>query len=79
MRKKMICLITLMGLLALNGCGFNKQIIDLEYNYNAAIIKDVGEVEVSKWNDYEDGMVQVISKDGTVYLTHLSNVILIKR
>lgn len=67
-----ICLFT--------GCGYNKQIIDLEYKFNYAIIDDIGEVEIKSWNDYENSdMVQVTTVDGTVYLTHSSKVILVKK
>jgi hypothetical protein len=59
------------------GCG-NRQIIDLNYTFNKAYIEGIGEIEIKKWNDYTDSdMVQVIANDGTVYLTHSSNVILV--
>lgn len=60
----------------LTGC--NAQIVDLNYTFNKAIIEGVGEIEVSSWCDYQDSdMVQVTAKDGTVYLTHSSKVLLI--
>lgn len=68
--------ILIMG--ALTSC--NKQIIDLEYSYNQAIIEGVGTIDIKNWDDYEGSdMVQVIGADGTVYLTHSSNVILMKK
>ena len=82
MRKKIsitiLCsLVIIMIAAVFTGCG-NKQIIDLNYTFNKAYIEGIGEIEIKKWNDYVDSdMVQVISKDGTVYLTHSSNVILI--
>ena len=57
----------------------NKQIVDFNYKFDKAIIEGIGEVNVSNWNDYENSdMVQVIDTNGNVYLTHSSNVILIK-
>jgi hypothetical protein len=64
-----------------SGCGWNKQIIDLNYNYDTAIIElpngTVETVAVKKWNDYEGDQIQVVSKDGTVYLVHSSDCVLI--
>ena len=77
MKKLAIAFIMLFSLY-LVGC--NKQIIDLNYKFNRAIISignETFEVEVDKWNDYEDTSIQIIAKDGTVYLTDLKNVILI--
>lgn len=55
----------------------NKQIIDLNYDFNHAIIDGIGEIEITSWNDYEQSdMIQVIDKNGNVYLTHSSKVIL---
>ena len=65
------------AVIILSAC--NRQVIDLEYNYNAAIIEGVGKVSVRSWCDYDNSdMIQVIDADGKVYLTHSSNVILIK-
>lgn len=62
----------------LSGCGYNKQIIDLDYSFNKAIIEGVGEINIKSWRDYDNSdMVQVTSKDGKVYLTHSNNVILV--
>ena len=67
--------------LALSGC--NYQAIDLNYDYDYAIININGEyqkVEIDGWRDYEDGeQLQIIAKDGTVYLTNSFNCTLVKR
>lgn len=58
----------------------NHQIIDLNWNFNKAVIlRADGEqlVEVKNWNEYEDGAIQIVTSDGVVYYTHLNNVILI--
>ena len=59
-------------------CGCNRQIIDLTYNYNYAIIElpngEVIEGKVSSWKDYEDGDQLQVVIDGVTYLVHSSNV-----
>jgi hypothetical protein len=65
----------------LSGC--NKQIIDLEYKFNKAYAKwpdgTVKVIEISKWKDFDNSdQIQIISKDGKVYLFHSVNVVLVK-
>lgn len=63
----------------LSGCG-NKSLLDTKWTFDKANIKigDVYEtVSIKSWKDYEDGIVQVVSTDGAVYLTHQTNVVLI--
>lgn len=77
--KRAISIILLVGAL-LTGCGYNKQIIDLNYSFTKAYIEGIGTIEIKNWNDFENSdMVQVIGTDGTVYLTHSSNVILMSK
>ena len=67
----------LMGLLA--GC--NKQMVDLTYSYEYAIISlpngEVVEGKVSSWTDFEDGDQIQVKIDGKTYLVHSSNIALI--
>ena len=80
--KRVLCslLISGLGILAV-GCG-NQQLLDTQYTYNKAIIGfpdgSVKEVEVKKWNDYDDTSIQIISEEGEIYLTDLKNVVLLK-
>ena len=82
MKKKILVaglLVTILTTFA--GCG-NKAIIDTKYTFNKAII-DVGNeviaIEVENWKDYEDGeQLQIVAKDGTVYLTSSFNCTLIE-
>ena len=59
----------------------NKQIFDTTYTFNRAIIntgKEVIEVDVDSWTDYEDGdQIQIKTKEGVTYLVHSSNITLI--
>ena len=74
-----VVLLFIVIMFMLSSCGYNKQIIDLNYKFDKAYIEGIGEIEIKNWNDYENSdMIQVIANDGTVYLTHSSNVILIK-
>jgi len=61
--------------------GYNRSWFDLTYNFSEAIVfRADGEerVTVKSWCDYENSdMIQITLEDGTTYLTHSSNVILI--
>lgn len=65
--------------LSLSGCG-NRQLFDTTYTFNEAILSmpdgSVVSGKVSSWRDYEDGdQIQVVI-DGTTYLVHSSNIVL---
>ena len=72
-------LILLAALLVLAGC--NKQMVDLTYSYEYAIIGlpngEVVEGRVSSWKDFEDGDQIQVKIDGKTYLVHSSTVVLI--
>ena len=57
--------------------------VDLNNRFNRAIIKlgeMVHEIGIKSWRDFDNSdTVQIIGEDGTVYLTHYNNVILINR
>lgn len=78
MKKYFIIFVCLIAL-CFSGC--NKQIVDLTYNYNQAIVKlPNGEIisgELQSWADFEDGDQIQIKINGTTYLVHSSNVCLI--
>lgn len=64
----------------LSGC--NRQVLDLKYNFNYAIVNTFdGTVEgkVSSWLDFDDSDMIQVTIDGTTYYTHSSNVILENR
>lgn len=74
----LICILMIVGL-----CGCNKQIVDLNYNFNYAIIElpngEIVEGAVTSWTDYEDGDQIQVKIDGTTYLVHSSDIALIHR
>ena len=68
-----------MLILLLAGC--NKQMVDMTYSYEYAIISlpngEVVEGKVSSWTDFEDGDQIQVKIAGKTYLVHSSNVALI--
>ena len=71
--------VLLIGTVVLAGC--NKQLVDMTYSYEYAIIAlpngEVVEGKVSSWTDFEDGDQLQVKIDGKTYLVHSSNVVLI--
>ena len=74
-----VAAVLLIGLLLLAGC--NKQLVDMTYSYEYAIIAlpngEIVEGKVTSWTDFEDGDQLQIKIDGKTYLVHSSNVVLI--
>ena len=80
MKKIIVSILVLAALLTFTAC--NKQMVDLTYSYERAILSlpngEVIEGKVSSWTDFEDGdQIQVVI-DGKTYLVHSSNIALIK-
>ena len=81
--KKIIALllviIVVLSVCLLAGC--NKQMVDLTYSYEYAIIGlpngETVEGKVSSWTDFEDGDQIQVKIDGKTYLVHSSNIVLI--
>ena len=75
----LLAVIVVLSALLLNGC--NKQMLDLTYSYEYAIIGlpngEVVEGKVSSWTDYEDGDQLQVKIGGKTYLVHSSNVVLV--
>ena len=77
----MVAIITVAILILFGLTGCNQQIIDLNYTYDKAICKignETKEIEIKKWNDYDGEQLQIIDKEGTVYLVSSFNCTLIK-
>lgn len=82
MKKRIVAgILALAMMVGLCACG-NKDIWDTNFTYNKAIIAwpdgTTKTVEVKQWKDYEGEQIQIIAKDGTVYLVSSYNCILIK-
>lgn len=78
--KKIIALVLLLTL-ALGIAGCNKQMVDLTFSYERAILVlpngEVVEGRVTSWTDFEDGDQIQVKIDGKTYLVHSSNIVLI--
>ena len=77
-----ILLVVIVALsLALITTGCNKQLMDLTYSYEYAIIGlpngESVEGKVTSWTDFEDGDQIQVKIEGKTYLVHSSNVVLI--
>ena len=82
MKKIIAALLAALTLaVALIAAGCNKQMVDLTYSYEYAIIGlpngEVVEGKVSSWTDFEDGDQIQVKIDGKTYLVHSSNIVLI--
>lgn len=79
MKRIIILALSLVMLLVMVGC--NKQLIDMTYSFERAIISlpngEVIEGKVDSWTDYEDGDQIQVKIDGTTYLVHSSDIVLI--
>lgn len=81
MKKKIYGIIigTLL-ILSLTGCG-NQQIFDTAYTFDRAIIQlqngEVIDTKIKAWRDYDGEQLQIVTEDGTVYLTSSFNCTLI--
>lgn len=81
--KKILATLLIMLLMVaiLSSCG-NKQVIDLTYKFDRAIISlpngDVVDGEIESWLDYEDGDQIQVKINGVTYLVHSSDIVLIK-
>lgn len=78
--KKKLSIVVSGIVLALGLTGCNKQVIDLTYSYERAIISlpngEIVDGEVQSWTDYGDGDQIQVKIDGVTYLVHASQVVL---
>ena len=85
MKKKAIMIVALaLFLITLfAGCNYRGyDFVDNDYHFDRAIIcmpnGEVIEVEVAKWADAEGEQLTITTTDGTRYLVHANNCILIE-
>lgn len=75
----LVLIIFMISAIYLTSC--NKQIIDVTYAFDKAIISlpngELVEGKVDSWRDYDADQIQV-KIDGTTYLVHSENIVLIK-
>ena len=80
MKKKLALIVSAIVLtMSLSGC--NKQIVDVTFSYERAIISlpngEVVDGKVQSWTDFEDGDQIQVKIDGVTYLVHSSQAALI--
>lgn len=68
-------------ILAVSLAACNKQVVDLTYSYERAIISlpngEIVEGKIQSWTDFEDGDQIQVKIDGVTYLVHASQIVLI--
>lgn len=78
---KKLAIIVSSIILAVSLVACNKQVVDLTYFYERAIISlpngEIVEGKVQSWTDFEDGDQIQVKIDGVTYLLHASQVVLI--
>ncbi len=84
MKKIVAIIMTVTVLICVLACGcsgFNKDIFDFTYKFDRAIIAlpdgTIVDGKVQSWTDFEDGDQLQIKIDGTTYLVHSMNAVLI--
>lgn len=80
MKKLVLLVLTALLAVMLCSCG-NMDMFDTNYTYDYAIVSfpdgSVQTIEIDQWTDYEGEQIQIIAKDGTIYLVNSVNCILI--
>lgn len=77
-----IIIFVLLMAIVLSSCGYNRTIVDTKWSFDDVIIAlpDGSSVtgHVESWTDYENSDMIQVTTNGTTYLTHSSNVVLIQ-
>lgn len=79
--KKILMVLFLIIIMSLSLCSCNKQIFDTTYKFDKAIISlpngELVEGKIDSWTDYEDGDQIQVKINGTTYLVHSEDIVLI--
>ncbi len=83
MKKRIVSIVAVLVLTLALLTGCNKQLVDLNYSFNYAIIQlpdgTIVEGEVQSWTDYDDGEQLQIKIDGVTYLCSSYNCVLMNK
>lgn len=84
MKKVILITLLLISVLMMTGCSLgNRQIgFDLKQSFDEAIVilhnGEVIEGKIDSWRDFDESDVVQVTIEGVTYLTHYSNVILLR-
>ncbi len=82
MKKIFALIMALLMMISLTACG-NYDMFDTVYTYDYAIVSfpdgTTETIEIDQWSDYDGEQIQIIAKDGTVYLINSVNCVLVKK
>ena len=84
MKKVILIALLLITVLMMTGCSLgNRQIgLDFKQSFDEAIIilhnGEIIEGKVDSWRDFDESDVVQVTVEGVTYLTHYSNVILLR-
>lgn len=74
-----ICVLIWMSAIVLTSC--NKQLFDTTYSFDRAIVSlpngEIIDGRVDSWKDFDDGDQIQVKINGTTYLVHSSDIVLI--
>lgn len=78
MKKILIGIYIVLGL---SGCG-NMDMFDTNYTFNKAYVRwldgTMKVIDIKQWCDYEGKQIQIIGKDGNIYLVNSVNSVLVR-
>lgn len=81
--KKIISIILIItAVIALCSCG-NRDMFDTNFTFDYVLVRmpdnTMKKIEIKQWRTYDDGeQIQIISKDGKVYLINSVNSVLVR-
>lgn len=82
MKKLILVIVLILSIFLMSSCGNRTVGIDVYQTFTKAYVNIKGEWKefaVSSWRDFEDSdVVQIVTTDGNVYLTHYMNMVLVK-
>lgn len=63
--------------------GCNYDMIDTHWSFDTALVKwpdgSMKTIKIKRWKDFDGEQIQIIGKDGTVYLINSMNAVLIRK
>ena len=81
MKKILAILLAVLMVVCLSACG-NYDLRDIEFTFDKAIVKfpdgTMETLEIKNWTDYGREQLQIITKDGIVYMFNSVNCVLVK-